>query len=131
LIAVMGVLLLSGLALGYQRSITLTASNAGGGGTLYGYHNYYSYSTTQWRKTNMQYRVTGNTRTENDVYIKLYSQGALVWSHSRGDVVGGHALETFDVSRTTYKNATKSWWKIIADVNNWFDPAAEGWIATF
>lgn len=131
LVAVMGVFLLSGLALGYQRSITLTASNIGGGGTLYGYHNYYSYSSTQWRNTNMQYRVTGNTRASNDVFVKLYNQGTLVWSHSRGDVVGGASLFTTDVSRTTYKNATKSWWKLIADVNNYPDPSAEGWIATF
>lgn len=130
-LGVLGALLLSGVALGYQRTIQITAQNAGGGGTLYGYQNYYSYSATQWRNTTMQYRVAGNTRASNDVYINLYNQGSVVWQHSRGDVVGGAALFTTDVSRTTYKNATKSWWKLTADVNNWPDPSAEGWIATF
>lgn len=125
------VLLAGSVALGATRSITLAAYNSGGGGTLYGYHNYYSYSSTQWRNTTMQYRVTGNTRAENDVYIRLYNAGTLVWSHSRRDVVGGAPLYTADVYRTTQKNATSSWWKLVADVNNWFDPEAEGWISTF
>jgi hypothetical protein len=76
-------------------------------------------------------KITGNSRTANDVYIKLYNQGTQVWSHARGDIRGGGVLYTADVSRTTYKYGTQSWWKLIADVNNWFDPSDSDWISTF
>lgn len=40
-------------------------------------------------------------------------------------------MYTQDVSRTTYKYATKSWWKIIADARIGWDPSATGNIDIF
>ena len=129
-LAVLTVFLVSGMALGSQRSISLHASNVWGEGTLHCYHNYTELNRTQWRNTTMQYKVTGNTRPKNNVQIKLYNQGSQIWGISRGDIVGGRSYNQ-DVSRTTYKYATKSWWKIIADARIGWDPSATGNIGIF
>jgi hypothetical protein len=124
-------LVLGGVALAANRTVTVNAYRTDGrGGTLNGQHYYASYSTYIWSTPYVRFAVTGNTRSANDVKVKVYSVSAVVWSYSSGSIVGGAGFYQVPCgSCLTQKGSTKSWWFLQADVNNATDPSNSAYSA--
>jgi hypothetical protein len=134
IVAVLGACLAAGVASAYSKEAYISAywipGDPSSGGFLHGYHDYVSYSSTQWKNTQMRFVVGEQvTRNSNDVKYYVYSDNSLVHSRQYYTIVGNtwytKATNVYSQKLRTGHPGTYSSWYVMVDVNNFPDP--DGW----
>jgi hypothetical protein len=133
-VMVLGSLAAAGVAYANTQDLYISAYWVPGdptsGGTMIGHHDYTSYSSTQWRNTQMRFIVGQQvTRNSNDVKYYIYSDNSLVHSKSYTTIVGNtnytKSTGVYSQKKSTTHAGTYSSWYVMVDVNNFPDP--DGW----